>query len=124
AQCAVFIPHFSSMPIWLTLIYFACLAWRFGIFQGRWSYPNIWLKLLLIVSAFLSVLFSFQTISGAKGGVALLLLAFAYKTLEMKEQRDAYLVIMLAYFVVACAFLYQRSFFVVAYLLVCTTLIS
>lgn len=124
AQCAVFLPHFSNMPIWLCLIYFACLAWRVGIFQGRWSYPNAWLKLFLILAAFFSVFASFQTISGAKGGVALLLMAFAYKTLEMKEQRDAYLVIMLAYFVVACAFLYQRSFFSAAYLLFCTMIIS
>jgi transglutaminase-like putative cysteine protease len=124
AQCAVFLPHFSTMPIWLSVLYFSCIAWRFGIYQGRWSYPNKWLKGILIISAFLSVLASFQTITGAKGGVALLLIAFAYKSLEMKEQRDAYLVVMLAYFVVACAFLYQRSFVSAAYLLVCSVLIT
>ncbi len=124
AQCVVFVPHFSNMPLWLTTIYFGCLAWRFGVYQGRWDYPNFWMKLLLMLAAFAGVLLSFQTISGGRGGVALLLLAFAYKALEMKQQRDAYLVIMLAYFVVACAFLYQRSFFAAGYLLACLAIIS
>jgi transglutaminase-like putative cysteine protease len=124
AQCAVFIPHFSQVPIWLTVLYFACIIWRFGIYQGRWDYPNAWVKGFLIISAFLSVFASFQTISGAKGGVALLLIAFAYKALEMKEQRDAYLLVILAYFVVATAFLYQRSFFAAAYLIMCVGIVS
>ncbi len=124
AQCAVFIPHLNQVPIWLSILYFACIGWRFGIYQGRWDFPNKWVKGFLIIAAFISVLASFQTISGAKGGVALLLIAFAYKSLEMKEQRDAYLVVMLAYFVVACAFLYQRSFFAAGYLIVCVGIVS
>ncbi len=124
AQCAVFLPHLLEVPIWLSVLYFACIAWRFGVYQGRWTFPGNWIKTFLIVIAFLSVLASYRSISGAKGGVALLLIAFAYKSLEMKEQRDAYLVIMLAYFVVACAFLYQRSFFAAAYLLFCAVLVT
>lgn len=124
AQVAVYLPHFQEMPLWLTALYFSCLAWRFGIYQGRWGYPNKWLKLLLMVAAFISVYASFQTVTGSKGGVALLLIAFAYKTLEMKEQRDAYLVITIAYFVVACGFLYQRTFFAAGYLFFCLIIVS
>lgn len=124
AQCTVFLVHLSSVPLWLTALYFSCLIWRVGIYQGRWSYPNKWLKGLLIVTAFVAVFFSYHSITGAKGGVALLLLAFAYKSLEMKQKRDAYLVVVLAYFIVACGFLFQRSLLIASYLIVCTILIT
>lgn len=123
-QVLVFLPHFNNVPIWLSVLYFACLLWRWGVYQGRWDYPASWVKIILMLAAFISVFASYQTVTGGKGGVALLLIAFAYKTLEMKERRDAYMVIMLAYFVVASAFLYQKSFFAAAYLILCTGLIS
>ena len=123
-QVLVFLPHFNNVPIWLSVLYFSCLLWRWGVYQGRWDYPASWVKIILMLAAFISVFASYQTVTGGKGGVALLLIAFAYKTLEMKERRDAYMVIMLAYFVVASAFLYQKSFFAAAYLILCTGLIS
>lgn len=123
-QVAAFIPHVKEMPIWVSVLYCACLVWRFGVYQGRWDFPNLGVRIFLVLCAFLAVLVSYRTINGAHGGIALLIIAFGYKALEMKERRDAYVTVILAYFVVASAFLFQRSILVAMYSLFSFALVS
>ncbi|PCJ18675.1 MAG: transglutaminase [Gammaproteobacteria bacterium] len=51
----------------------------------------------------------YGTFVGPPAGVALLIMAFAYKLLEIYTKRDAYVVTVLAYFVVATEFLFNQS---------------
>ena len=38
-----------EMPAWLTLAGAGCLLWRLMIHAGLWSFPNTWLKALLVL---------------------------------------------------------------------------
>ena len=55
---------------------------------------------------------------------ALLIMAFALKLLEMKTQRDAYVIVFIAYFVIATEFIFNHSMGIVAYELCALILVT
>ena len=109
AQVAVIIPHISRIPWWLTAISFACAFWRIQVFRGLWRFPGKMLRFAFVLIGAAGVLYSFGTILGAPAGVALLIMAFSFKLLEMHTLRDAFLVVLLSYFVIAMNFLFEQS---------------
>ena len=70
-------PHVERLPLWVLPVYLFAALWRIGVYQGRWSFPGRWLKVVLIVSSFVGIYFSFGSLLGLEPTVALLLTAFA-----------------------------------------------
>lgn len=87
------------------------------IFRSRWAYPRLWIKIIVVGAAVVGTLLHYGTIVGLEAGVALLVTTFLLKLLEMKNLRDAYLVIFLSYFVVVTEFLYSQSILISSYML-------
>ncbi|MCX4024829.1 DUF3488 domain-containing transglutaminase family protein [Endozoicomonas sp. SM1973] len=116
-QALVILPQLSRLPIWVVVVAIICALWRIMIFRSRWSYPKLWIKVLVVGAAVIGTLFHYGTIVGLEAGVALLVTTFLLKLLEMKNLRDAYLVIFLSYFVVVTEFLYSQSILVSSYML-------
>jgi len=115
AQAAVIVPHGAHLSWWIIGVGLVCAWWRWMVFQGRWDFPARWIKAVLVGGAVLGV-----TLDGAgpfslEAATALLIVAFALKLLEMKNRRDAYLVIFLCYFVIATEFLFDQSIMFAAY---------
>ena len=109
AQALVILPHVMRLPLWITLLCAGCTIWRVMVFRGRWSYPNKWVKALFVFGGFLGVGFGYGTLLGLEPWVGILIVAFVLKLLEMHQQRDAYTVIILAYFVALTEFLFEQS---------------
>ncbi|MFT7133480.1 MAG: hypothetical protein ACI81O_002196, partial [Cyclobacteriaceae bacterium] len=125
AQIAVIAPHFSRLPIWVALICAACVLWRVMVFQGRWSYPGRWTKALMVVGGLVGIGVGYQgRVYGLEPAVALLVIAFVLKLLEMHHKRDAYIVILLGYFVAITEFLFFQTIPYALYMLFAVTLIT
>ena len=120
------LPHYSRLPIWLLALTTVCLAIRVLIFQGRISYPRVTTKLVFLSIAIGGWVFTYQErLLGVELAVALLVIGFGLKLLEMKARKDIYFVLYLCYFIVIAEFLYSQSIPIAIYmgfaLLVITT---
>ncbi len=124
AQIAVIAPHLPRMPYWLIAICAACIGWRVIVYQGRWSYPGRWMKVLLVFGGFAGVGFGYGSLLGLEPWVAILIVAFVLKLLEMHQKKDAYTVIILGYFVALTEFLFEQSIPYTLYMYACITLIT
>ena len=109
AQAAVIAPHIGRLPVWVTLVALACIGWRVMVYQGRWSYPGRWTRVLFVLVSVVCIPLSYHKIFGVEPWVAILVLAYVLKLLEMHHQRDAYIVVLLGYFVAMTEFLFDQS---------------
>lgn len=118
------LPHLLDGPLWLGGLVAGVLVWRVRVQRGRAGLPRRPLRILLLFTAVGATLYTYGTVLGPEAGVCLLVAAFALKLLEMVRLRDAYVVIVLAYFVLATVFLLDRgivaTFYVMAVLVVVT----
>ncbi len=124
AQAMVILPHVVRVPIWITLLCVACGLWRVMVYKGRWSYPGKLVKTLFVFGAFFGVGFGYGTLLGLEPWVGILILAFTLKLLEMHQQKDAYLVVVLAYFVALTEFLFEQTIPYTLYIYACVTVIT
>jgi transglutaminase-like putative cysteine protease len=115
AQVVVVVPFALQLSPWIIAVGLFCGYWRAGVYQGRWSYPHRWVKAMLVLASVVGVVVSGAGAFSLEAAASLLILAFALKLIEMKSRRDAYLVIFLAYFVIATEFLFDQSILVAVY---------
>lgn len=110
AQAAVIAPHVTRLAPWILVVCLGCGLWRIMVFQGRWSYPSRWTKVLFVLGGIIGILSGYgRQVVQLDPAVALLILAFVLKLLEMHHKRDAFIVILLAYIVVITEFLYSQT---------------
>jgi transglutaminase-like putative cysteine protease len=115
AQAAVVLPYLLHLSPWLIGVGLFCGYWRSRVYQGVWDYPGRAIKAFLVVASITGVALSGVGGFSLEAVSSLLILAFALKLIEMKNRRDAYLVIFLSYFVIAVQFLFDQSLLVAAY---------
>lgn len=124
AQGVVIAPHVPRMAPWTLAFWGACVLWRISIYQGRWSYPSAWTKAAFVLLAILGVGMSHGIQFSLEPAVALLILAFALKLLEMRTRRDALVVIYLGYFVIATQFLFEQGIAITLYQLLAVVTVT
>ncbi len=124
AQMAVIVPHFSRLPYLTIALCFFCVLWRVMVYQGRWSYPGKWIKVLFIFFGTVGLGFGYGTFLGLDPWVGLLIMMFVLKLLEMHHKRDGYVVILLGYFVAVTQFLYEQGIPSTLYIFVCVIMIT
>lgn len=118
------IPHLERVPGWMLPAFAAVLVWRIQVFRQRWPFPGRSVRLLLVVCGFAGVILHHGTVLGPDAGVALLITAYLFKQLEMVTKRDAFLVVILSYFVLATEFLFSRSLYSTLYVLLVLVVIT
>lgn len=124
AQAAVLLPHLLRLPVWVSTVCVICALWRVLLFTGRGFYPGSMLKFLLVAIAFIGIWNSYGTLISLEAVVALLITAFALKLIEMKNRRDVFAVIFLAYFVAAMEFLFEQNILLVVYMFLAVSLVT
>ena len=118
-------PHIKHIPVTLFAFFYLLLSWRFtGIWKQNWL-PNK-LTLFILTVCGLALLYSqHQGVLGRDAGTRLFVTALALKLLEIKSERDLYLITYLAFIVAASQFLYEQSLLMAAYILfVCCVLLA
>ncbi len=126
---ALLMPHVLRLPVWVLLVYLVAVVWRIQVHRGRWSFPGRVVKVVLTLSGFFGVMASYGTVIGLEPTVALLLIAFALKLVELVKRKDAYVLLFLGYFVCITEFLFSQDLLVTIYsvftvMLVTTALVA
>jgi len=121
----IVLPHFYHLPISIFGFFYLLLGWRLaGLWKPAWL-PNRWLVFLLTVIGLSLIYLQHQGIFGRDAGTRLFIIALGLKLMEIKTERDLYLITFLAFIVAASQFLYEQSLLMAAYILmVCCTLIA
>ncbi len=93
------------LPWWLLLVAAVCLVWRLFIFSGRTSFPAAWLRVVLVVLSGAALLAQFGFVLSVDIFVALLLLGFSLKLLEIYQNKDAQFLLYLGICLDDCFFI-------------------
>ncbi|HEY8906195.1 MAG TPA: transglutaminaseTgpA domain-containing protein [Rhodoferax sp.] len=111
-------PMLGELPLWCSLLTGAVMLWR-GLLAWRGQpLPSTWWRLGLLALAMGATLVSFKTLLGRDAGVTLVVVLLALKTLELRAQRDAFVVFFLSFFLMLTNFFYSQSLLTAAAMLV------
>lgn len=124
AEAVVVVPYALHLSPWIIAVGLFCGYWRAGVYQGRWDYPRRWIKALLVMASVGGIVVSGVPAISLEAAASMLILAFALKLIEMKDRRDAYIVIFLGYFAIASQFLFDQSMTLAAYQVVALTVVT
>ena len=118
-------PHSKNIPIPLFAFFYLLLSWRFiGIWKQNWL-PNKLTLFFLTVCGLVLIYSQHHGLLGRDAGTRLFVTALGLKLLEIKSERELYLITYLAFIVAASQFLYQQSLLMAAYILfVCCVLLA
>jgi transglutaminase-like putative cysteine protease len=121
----IVLPHALNIPPVLFGFFILLWAWRFVAVWRPQYLPTKRVLLILTLLAFTLLLSQYRHLLGRDAGTNLFILALGLKLLEIKTERDIYLVTFLAFIVAASLFLFQQSLFMAAYILaVCCVLFA
>lgn len=112
------IPQMINGPAWIMAVVLFLQCWRVLVQRGRLRMPGRVLRILVLGVAVGLTLFSYGTLLGPDAGITLLVCAFNLKLLEMNKMRDAYVVIVLNYFVLATVLIVHQGFLISLYVFV------
>lgn len=111
-------PMLGELPLWCGALTVAVMLWR-GVLAWRGQpLPSKWWLLGLLAVAVVATLISFKTLLGRDAGVTLVVVLLALKTLELRAQRDAFVVFFLSFFLMLTNFFYSQSLLTAAAMLV------
>lgn len=118
-------PHIYHIPIAVFGFFCLLFSWRFiGIWKQNWL-PNMPVIFLLVICGAVLMYSQHQGLFGRDAGTNLFIVALGLKLLEIKKERDLYLISYLAFIVAASQFLYEQSMLMAAYILmVCCVLLA
>ena len=110
-------PHADHLPIWVSASSIVLLAWRAYLTASGNALPKRWLLLFVTVICVGIIGLSFHTLFGREVGVTLLILLGSLKLLELREVRDATVLIYLCCFVIITNFFYSQNIPTALYML-------
>jgi transglutaminase-like putative cysteine protease len=102
-------PHAAHLPMWASGAAAILFAWRLTIAWKAFQLPPRWLMLAATVAGVAGDILTYRTIFGRDAGVTLLVLLLALKLMEMRAQRDVYVVTFLSYFLALTNFFYSQT---------------
>jgi transglutaminase-like putative cysteine protease len=106
---AVVLPQVVHLPLWCSGLVAGVLVWRGTLAWKSQALPSRWWLAALLVIAIAATFATHKTILGRDAGVTLLVILLALKTLELRAQRDAFVVFFLGFFCMLSNFLFSQS---------------
>ena len=114
---ALLLPQLAQMPPLLLAVCAAALTIRSLWWRRRPDAVPLWLRLPLLLSGLAAIYATYAGVVGVEPAVALLLLSFAGKWLELNSRRDGQVLILLGCFVMLAQFLFDQSLLMAGYAL-------
>jgi len=119
------LPLYSRMPLAIILLLVTLSLWQFFLIKQRRDNPGRLIQILIIVVTFLVARYSYGHVFGQQPGVALVTLMTVLKLFETKNNRDCYIIIYSAFFIIASSFFHSQSIWLILYVFfVIITLLS
>lgn len=117
-------PHLLRLPLWLAALWALIVGWRVLLGAHGRPAPARYLRLLLTLATGAALYLHFGTVLGREAGSALLVTMAGLKLLELKRPRDATLLVLLSYLLLAIQFLFSQSIAQLAYALFAALLVT
>jgi transglutaminase-like putative cysteine protease len=105
----VLLPQFERLPWWGSLLTGSLLVWRGVVAWKGLRLPSRWWLRGLLILCIAGAWSSHETLLGRDAGVTLITLLLALKTLELRAQRDAFVIFFLGFFSVLSNFFFSQS---------------
>ncbi len=121
----IVLPHIYHIPAAVFGFFGLLFSWRFiGIWKQKWL-PNKPVIFIAVVCGIALLYNQHQGLFGRDAGTQLFIIALGLKLMEIKTERDLYLITYFAFIVAASQFLYEQSILMTAYiLLICCVLLA
>ena len=103
------LPQVVRLPVWCSAMAAAILVWRGAIALRNQTLPSRWWLVVLLGLAMGGTYFSYHTLLGRDAGVTFIVVLLALKTLELRAQRDAFVVFFLGFFTLLSNFFFSQS---------------
>ena len=116
--------HFEHLPLWVGIAAVITIVWRIQLYRGAWSPPGKFIRLTLVVVCLAGLLLEYRSLIGLEPMVAMLASAFALKLLEMRNRRDSYVVVFLAFFLAILQALFEQTIATALYIAACLLLVT
>lgn len=113
----ILLPQTAHLPLWCSALAFGVLLWRGSLAWRQRPLPGRWWMLLLLALAVAATLATHRTLLGRDAGVTLVVVLLAFKTLELRARRDAFVVFFLGFFSMLTQFFYSQSLLTAASML-------
>ncbi len=107
AQVLVILPLLLHLPPWLAVLWLFCAGWRVQVFRMRAGFPNGLARGGLMLATAAGVFLSRGSLIGLDAGAVLLVATFILKLVELRNRRDALVLIFLGFFVVVVGYLFD-----------------
>lgn len=117
AQVMVMLSHLFHLPWLIIVLCVVAFALRLGFQYGLFAKPNAWLKFLLMLTATAAIIMEYKNPIGLEPSTALLIAAFALKSLELDSRRDFYLLVYVCFFAIATRLIFDQDLILTLYLL-------
>jgi transglutaminase-like putative cysteine protease len=119
------LPHYQHISPLTFGFFSALLGWRLlGIWRPQWI-PARYIVFLLLLLGITLLFAERQGVFGRDAGSHLFITALGLKLMEMKQERDFYLIVYMAFIVAATQFLYEETILFGAYIgFVCCLLLA
>ncbi len=129
ALTLVLLPHVPRVPVWVTAAFVLFLLWRLAGAAGKVVLPGKAINVVLGLSVVTAVFLTYGSILGRNPGITMLVGLTGLKLLETRSTRDAFVSVLLAYFLVITNFLASQSiptgvYMLMAVIVVTATLVS
>ena len=109
AALLTFAPLVPLLPEWVSAMTGLTLFWRGMLLWRQAALPSRWLLVFIGVAGAAGIALHFRILFGRDPGVALLVVLFSLKLLEMHNQRDGFAVVMLGFFMSLTQFFYSQE---------------
>ena len=102
-------PQVAHLPVWCSALVALVLIWRGVLAWQSKPLPSHWWLALILVVAIAATWATHRTLIGRDAGVTLIVILLALKTLELRAQRDAFVVFFLGFFCMLSNFFFSQS---------------
>ncbi|HEY0268739.1 MAG TPA: DUF3488 and transglutaminase-like domain-containing protein [Methyloradius sp.] len=116
--------HVAYLHSWVSLVMAGFAGWRIMVARNGWTMPRLTILIPITFAAAIGIAVSYHGLFGRDASVALFAIMLSLKLMETHTQRDYVIVIFLAYFLAANAFLFNQSIAMGIFMAVPITLLT
>lgn len=113
----ILLPLTPHLPLWSSALSAALLLWRARLVLAARPMPARWWLVAMLLASVIATELTYKTLFGRDAGLTMIMVLLALKTLELRAQRDAFVVFFLGFFTLLSNFFYSQSLLVAAAML-------
>ena len=102
-------PFFDSLAIWVPFLFLLSLALKFWMEPKGYRLRSVMLKVLLVVTAVMTVFMSYGAFRGVEAGISLLVILMSLKILEAHTVREFRVMVLIGWMLCLCGFFLSQD---------------